>query len=102
MWRGGAPQLYFNRSPIQGLFIENMGFEATVFMMNDHLEVIDHYVEIASAADDALYRELCNCPVEIINFGENIVHHMDSPTIWRDWLLPYYENAPPNDTLPGK
>jgi len=87
----GAPQLYFRRSPIQGLFIENMGFESTVFMMTDHPEVIERYVEVATAADDALYKVLCNCPVEILNYGENIDHHMDSPTIWRQWLLPYYQ-----------
>ena len=31
----GAPQFFFRRSPIQGLFIENMGFENTIFMMHD-------------------------------------------------------------------
>ncbi len=87
----GVPQFYFRRSPIQGLFIENMGFERTIFMMNDHPQVIERYVEAASAADDALYQILCDCPAPVLNFGENIDAHMDSPRIWRQHLLPYYE-----------
>lgn len=86
----GAPQFYFRRSPIQGLFIENMGFENTIFLMNDQPEVIERYVEAATAADDAMYRVLCAAPIDILNFGENIDHHMDSPRIWSKYLLPYY------------
>jgi hypothetical protein len=86
----GAPQFYFRRSPIQGLFIEHMGLEPTIFTMVDHPSVIAHYVEAAAAADDALYRVIERCPVQILNFGENIDAHMDPPAIWRQHLLPYY------------
>lgn len=88
--RRGAPQFYFRRSPVQGLFIENMGFERTIFMMHDHPEVIDRYVEAATAADDRMYQVLCAAPVDIVNFGENIDGHMDPPRIWRRHLLPTY------------
>mgnify|MGYP005839796331 FL=1 len=87
----GAPQFYFRRSPIQGLFIENMGFENALFMMYDHPEVIERYVEVATVADDAMYEVLCAAPIRILNFGENIDAHMDPPPIWRKHLLPYYE-----------
>jgi hypothetical protein len=86
----GAPQFYFRRSPIQGLFIEHMGLERAILMMYDHPEVIRRYAEVQTAADDALYSLLCRCPVEILNFGENIDAHMDPPRIWREHLIPYY------------
>jgi hypothetical protein len=86
----GAPQFYFRRSPIQGLFIENMGFENTIFMLADQPKVIEEYVEIAAAADNALYDVLCASPIDILNFGENIDAHMDPPPVWRKHLLPYY------------
>ncbi len=87
----GAPQFYYRRSPLQGLFIENMGFENTIFMLTDHPEVIERYIEVASAADDALYQVLCAAPIPILNFGENIDTHMDPPPVWRKYLLPYYK-----------
>ncbi|HIE51721.1 MAG TPA: hypothetical protein EYP85_08165, partial [Armatimonadetes bacterium] len=86
----GAPQFFFRRSPIQGLFIEHLGFENTIYLMHDYPQVIDHYVEVARRADDAMYEVLCQCPVEILNFGENIDAHLDPPPIWHEHLIPYY------------
>lgn len=86
----GAPQFYFRRSPIQGLFIENMGFENTIYMMADHPDVIEHYVGVATEADDMMYKILRECPTTILNFGENIDAHMDPPSIWQRHLIPYY------------
>jgi hypothetical protein len=86
----GSPQFFFRRSPIQGLFIEHMGFERTVLMMHDNPALIQHYVEAASAADDAMYEVLCRSPVEILNLGENIDASLDPPPIWTKHLVPYY------------
>ena len=86
----GAPMFYFRRSPIQGLFIEKMGFENAVLFMHDQPAVIERYIETCSAADDAMYAVLCQSPTPILNFGENIDHYMDPPTIWRKYLAPYY------------
>ena len=86
----GAPQFFFRRSPIQGLFIEHMGFENTIYMMRDRPEVIRRYVEVATEADDKMYEVICSCPVQILNLGENIDAHMDPPPIWREYLVPYY------------
>ena len=86
----GSPQFHFRRSPIQGLFIEHMGFEKTVYMMHDYPALIQHYVEAASTADDAMYEVLCRSPVQILNLGENIDASMDPPPIWSEHLVPYY------------
>ncbi len=86
----GAPQFYFRRSPIQGLFIEEVGFEPALYMMHDYPDVIARYVEMETAADDALMKVVCNAPAPVVNFGENIDAHMDPPPIWRKRLIPYY------------
>ncbi len=86
----GLPQFFARRSPVQSLFIESMGFENTVFMMVDHPEVITSYVEIHKRADDAMYNVICSAPIQMFNMGDNLDHHMDSPSIWRKHLLPYY------------
>ena len=77
----GTPQFYFRRSPIQGLFIEHMGFENAIYMMYGHAELIQHYVEIASEADEAMYEVLVQSPVELLSLGENIDASMDPPPI---------------------
>jgi len=86
----GTPQLFFRRSPIQRLIVEDMGFERTIYALYDYAEVIQHYVEVATAMDDAMYQVLCDCPVPVLNFGENIDGFLDAPDMWCNHLIPYY------------
>ncbi len=37
-----------------------------------------------------MYEALCQSPVQILNFGENIDAAMDPPPIWSEHLVPYY------------
>lgn len=87
----GVPQIFARRSPIQAMFIEAAGFEPSIYMMHDYPQAIDHYVEVASAADDAMYAVICKSSLPIFNFGENIDAHLDPPAIWRNHLQPYYQ-----------
>lgn len=86
----GVPQFYYRRSPIQGLLIEEMGFEPTLYLMHDHPEVIERYVEMETVADDALYKVVCAAPTPLVNLGENIDAYIDPPPLWRRHLIPYY------------
>jgi hypothetical protein len=86
----GAPQFYFRRSPLQGLFIEHMGFQPAIYALHDERDKVEHYLKVAAAADDAIYDLLCQGAEPIVNFGENIDAHMDPPTIWRQYHAPYY------------
>jgi hypothetical protein len=98
----GTPQLYFRRSPIQRLIVEEMGLESTIYALYDYPEVIRRYVEAATAADDAMYEILCRCPVPIVNFGENIDGFLDPPEMWRKHLIPYYRRRTEQLRAAGK
>jgi len=87
----GLTQFFSRRTPLQSLFIETMGFENTILFMTDHPQVVEEYIEIQAAADDAMYQVICDHTVPIFNLGDNIDHHMDPPTIWRKYLQPNYE-----------
>ncbi len=87
----GVLQYFARRSPIQGLFIEMMGFEPAIFMIADQPDLIDRYFEARSQADEAMYAAICRSPTPIFNFGENIDANMDPPAIWRRYLVPYYK-----------
>ncbi len=86
----GAPQFFFRRSPLQNLFIQEMGFEAAIYCLHDNPEIIRRYIEVQTRADDRMYEVLCRCPVKILNFGENIDAHMSPPPIWLEYHVPYY------------
>jgi hypothetical protein len=86
----GCPQFYFRRSPLIGLFIDHMGYEETIYTLYDHPQLIQHYIEAASEADNAIYKLLAKCPVQVFSLGENIDAAMEPPPIWRKYLVPYY------------
>ncbi len=86
----GVPQFYYRRSPLQSLIIENMGFEATIFMLNDFPNAIEYFIEVATRADDRMYEVLLSSPVPILNFGENIDSYLDAPPIFQRYHIPYY------------
>jgi len=86
----GVPQFFFRRSPLQNLFIVEMGFENTILLLHDQPEAIKRYIEAQTRADDAMYEVLLSSPAPILNFGENIDAHMDPPPIWDQFLVPYY------------
>lgn len=86
----GTPQFYFRRSPVQRLFIEEMGLQQAIYFMMDEPDLFEEYVQRATTADDAMYDVIKQSPVHIVNLGENIDGFIDSPAIWRDHLAPYY------------
>jgi len=98
----GTPQLYFRRSPIQRLIVEDMGFEPTVYALYDYPDIIQRYVEVATEVDDAMYGVLCGCPAPVLNFGENIDAFLDPPDIWLKHLVPYYRRRTEQLKAAGK
>lgn len=98
----GTPQFYFRRSPVQRLFIEEMGLEQSVYFMLDEPDLFEEYVETATAADDAMYAVIAQSPVHIVNLGENIDAFIDSPPYWREHLAPYYNRRVPQLQAAGK
>lgn len=87
----GVIQFYFDRSPLQELILFEMGVENTFYAFYDHPERMKEFLKIAEEAQDQMYAVLEKCPALILNFGENIDVNIDSPSIFREYLIPYYK-----------
>lgn len=87
----GVIQFYYSRSPLQRLIIEYMGFERTIYALQDYPERIKEFMKAIEKADNQIYEVLGRCPAEILNFGENIDANLDSPKLFREYLIPYYK-----------
>ncbi len=87
----GVPQFFYRRSPLQALIIEHMGFERTVYALTDYPDLIEHYIEVATRADDRMYEVLLSSPVPILNLGENIDGYLNPPKMFCRYHLPYYQ-----------
>jgi hypothetical protein len=87
----GICQFYFDRSPLQNLFLMYMGIENTIYANFDQPQRIKEFLKIAGDAQDQLFEVLGKCPVSVLNFGENIDGQFDSPQLFNEYLVPYYQ-----------
>jgi hypothetical protein len=86
----GIVQSFYPRSPLQRLIISYMGFENTVYALSDNPREVHQFLEVIEEWDDKMYEVILNSPLQILNFGENIDANMDSPRLFKEYLLPYY------------
>lgn len=86
----GVVQAFFPRTPLQRLIVNYMGFENTIYALNDFPNETKDLMKAIEAWDDSMYAVLENSPLEVLNFGENIDASVDSPRLFSEYLLPYY------------
>jgi len=91
MGERAAPTIYVPRINIQRLIIQYTGFEPFHYLYHDHLAEMQCLIETINETDDLIYDVVCACPVEIINFGDNVAGEFVSPTIFEQWYLPHYQ-----------
>lgn len=86
-----APTMYVPRINIQRLIVQYTGFEPFYYLYHDHPAEVEGLLETLNQTDDAVYDVVCNCPIEIINFGDNVAAEFVSPAIFEKWYLPHYQ-----------
>lgn len=87
----GVVQTFYARSPFQRLIVDYMGFENTILTLHRYPSKVEEFMRAIEEWDDKMYEVLLNSPIEILNLGENIDVHFDSPPLFEKYLLPYYE-----------
>ncbi|HAU37321.1 MAG TPA: hypothetical protein DCX07_06340 [Phycisphaerales bacterium] len=84
----GAPTMYLPRMNVQDLYINTMGVEKGIFALYDWTETVEAYFRALERSHDRLIDVVCACPIEIINYGENVHSGTLSPDIFQKYHLP--------------
>ena len=87
-----APMVYIPRVNLQRLFIEYMGFEGTLYAIHDDKPMIDRLAKTIDETDEPLIDLLCESPIPIINYGDNVDHHFLRPETFEEYILPVYQH----------
>jgi len=87
----GVVQSFYSRSPLQTSIISYMGFENTIYALNDHPGQMRDFFRIIEEHEDKIYEIVLNSSLKILNFGENIDANIDSPSLFEEHLIPYYK-----------
>lgn len=87
----GVVQSFYSRSPLQTLIISYMGFENMIYALNDYPDKVRDFLRVIEKHEDKIYEVVLNSPLKILNFGENIDANINSPSLFEEYLIPYYK-----------
>jgi hypothetical protein len=84
----GAPTMFMPRMNVQCLYIEKMGVENAVYALFGQPEPVERFFAALEENHERLIDVINACPIEIINFGENIHAGTLSPDLFLKYHLP--------------
>lgn len=87
----GVVGTYYARSPYMALITEHMGFERTIINLRKYPNEMENLLKFIDDWQDDMFKTLCNSPIKILNFGENIDCNLSPPRYFEKYLIPYYE-----------
>lgn len=88
----GFVDLVLPRSPMPHLLIDLANLQNGLYLMMDHPDECEHFFQVCSEANDEAFDLMADCPYgSVCIFGDNIDEVMVSPTMFRQYSLPYYQ-----------
>ena len=84
----GAPTTFMPRMNIESLYLEKMGVESAIYALYDDTDAVEAFFAALERSHDRLLDVICACPVEIVNFGENVHAGTLSPDLFERYHLP--------------
>lgn len=85
-----APSIYISRVNVMRLIIEFMGFENGLRALFEMPKETEHLLRTINETDDLLLDVVCESPIEIVNFGDNVHQMLCPPPIFEKWVMPEY------------
>ncbi|MEX2718720.1 MAG: uroporphyrinogen decarboxylase family protein [Candidatus Sigynarchaeota archaeon] len=86
----GIAQAYYKRSPFMSCVLNYLGFETTVLFLKRYRQKTEEFMRFIGEWEDKMYDILVDCPVKILNFGENIDANLVPPRYFKEYCIPYY------------
>jgi hypothetical protein len=84
----GAPTVFLPRMNIQDLYINTMGVQNAVYAIYDWPNTVEAYFKALDDSHDRLIDIVNDCPVKIINYGENVHSGTLPPDLFCKYHLP--------------
>jgi len=86
----GTVQSFYPRAPFQRMVVEFMGAKNFFIQLHRNREEIEAFMEDIATWDDRVYDVLVKCPLDVLNFGENIDANLASPKFFERYMVEYY------------
>ena len=86
----GLGSIFVPRVNIQKAIVETMGIEGTIYGLVDFPEVMEEFFEAAENSVMRMIEVINQCPLEWINFGDNVHGGVLSPALFEKYIMPAY------------
>ena len=86
----GAPCMYMPRINVENLYLETMGVEKAIYALLEWGSVVDDYFRTLHENHLRMIEVINQCPIMLINFGDNLHCSTLSPRLYEEHVLPAY------------
>jgi hypothetical protein len=85
-----AACIFIPRINLMRLVVDYMGFENGLLAFLECPDEVAQLLHAINETDDALIGMVCDCPIEIVNFGDNVHQVLCPPNLFEEWVQPEY------------
>ena len=89
----GQADIVVNRSPFGKLLHEYLGFAQAVFLLEDEPELCEHFLEVQTRKDKELMELAAASSCSLVLICDHADSTLFSPTMYRQWCIPFYKQA---------
>jgi len=87
----GLPVVWVPRTPLSRLIVEMAGVEASVYALFEVPEKMSEIIELMQERDDQPYRSAAATRCDLVMIADNLSSEIQSPNLFRDYSLEYYQ-----------
>lgn len=87
----GLPAMFLPRVSLQKLFIELSGVTDAIYLLSDYPDTVEAYFRVLSRSQEGMLRAVADCPIEWINYGDNLHSKILPPSLYEKYVLPEYQ-----------
>ncbi len=87
----GIPTMFLPRPNFQHMFIEACGVENTYYLQADSPDELEAYFAAHSRGHDKMLKVVADCPIECINYGDNLHCGILPPYLFEKYIIPEYQ-----------
>ena len=89
----GQSDIVINRSPFAKLLHEYLGFESTVYCINDDFEIYKEFEKIQTEKDMELIELACGSSCDIVIISDHTDATLFPPNWYENYCMPFYRAA---------
>ena len=87
----GIPTMFIERPNMQYMLVNAAGVENTYYLQADYPDELEAFFASLSRGQEKMLQTVAACPIECINYGDNLHCRILPPYLFEKYIIPEYE-----------